>query len=257
MIHLRQICLVAHQLAPTVEALESVLGIERCFVDPAVAVFGLENTLMPVGTDFLEVVAPVKDGTAAGRYLQRRKGDGGYMVICQADSTTTQDDCRRRAAASGVRVAWERDHDGYRIMQLHPGDLRAAFLEIDSDAPHDLAGHWEPAGGEGWRPHVRTDRTCAFLAAELQDADPEGLAERWAHILGIPVEPEGDAFSIPLANARLRFVGLRDDRGPGLVGIDLAVRDAQAILAAARARGLEVQDAQVTICGTRFRLVRL
>ena len=58
-------------------------------------------------------------------------------------------------------------------------------------------------------------------------------------------------------DARLRFVSLRDDRGPGLVGIDLAVRDAQAILAAARARGLEVQDAQVTICGTRFRLVRL
>jgi hypothetical protein len=140
-IHLRQICLVAERLAPTIETLEAVLGIERCYVDPGVGVFGLENTLMPIGTDFLEVVAPVKDDTAAGRYLQRRKGDGGYMVICQADSAATQDACRSRAAERDVRVAWEREHDGYHIMQLHPGDLRAAFLEIDTDEPHDVTGN--------------------------------------------------------------------------------------------------------------------
>jgi len=124
MIHLRQICLVAGELAPVIDTLEAVLGIERCYVDPGVGVFGLENTLLPVGTNFLEVVAPVQDGTAAGRYLQRRRGDGGYMVICQADSAATQEGCRSRAAAQQVRVAWEREHDGYHIMQLHPGDLR-------------------------------------------------------------------------------------------------------------------------------------
>ena len=42
------------------------------------AEFGLENTLMPVGRNFLEVVAPIQEGTAAGRYLDRRGGNGGY-----------------------------------------------------------------------------------------------------------------------------------------------------------------------------------
>lgn len=255
MIHLRQICLVAGELAPVIDTLEAVLGIERCYVDPGVGVFGLENTLLPVGTNFLEVVAPVRGGTAAGRYLQRRGGDGGYMVICQADSAATQEGCRSRAAAQQVRVAWEREHDGYHIMQLHPGDLRAAFLEIDTDEPHDPTGHWEPAGGDGWRPHERTDRTVGYRAVELQDPDPVGLAGKWAAIVDAPVERDGDALCVGLANAQLRFVAPRDDRGPGLCGIDLAVADADAIRAAAAERGLEVGADEVVICGVRFRLL--
>ena len=83
-IQLRQICLVAKDLNPVIDDLTEVLGINRCFIDPGVRTFGLENTLMCVGRNFLEVVAPVEEGTAGGRYLNRRGGDGGYMVICQA-----------------------------------------------------------------------------------------------------------------------------------------------------------------------------
>ena len=68
-IQLRQICLVAEQLAPVVDDLTAILGINSCYVDPGVAKFGLENNLMPVGRNFLEVVAPTQDNTAAGRYL--------------------------------------------------------------------------------------------------------------------------------------------------------------------------------------------
>jgi hypothetical protein len=57
---LRQICLVAAELQPTIEDLTTVLGLQVCYVDPHVANFGLENSLMPVGTNFIEVVAPVK-----------------------------------------------------------------------------------------------------------------------------------------------------------------------------------------------------
>jgi hypothetical protein len=74
-IRLRQICLVAEKLAPVLEDFKAVLGLEVCFKDPEVAVFGLENALMPVGGNFIEVVAPVKETTAAGRYLKRRNGD--------------------------------------------------------------------------------------------------------------------------------------------------------------------------------------
>ena len=44
-----------------------------------------------IRTNFLEIVAPVKNNTAAGRYLDRRKGDGGYMVICQVATKKEQD----------------------------------------------------------------------------------------------------------------------------------------------------------------------
>src|SRR5690349_10054635 len=88
-IRLRQICLVANQLAPVIDDFREILGLEVCFVDKGVAVFGLENSLMPVGANFVEVVAPIRENTAAGRYLKRRNGDGGYMVICQCSSQET------------------------------------------------------------------------------------------------------------------------------------------------------------------------
>ena len=96
-IQLRQICLVARELEPVIEDLTEVFGINCCYVDPGVGQFGLKNTLMPVGKNFLEVVAPAQEGTAAGRYLARRGGDGGYMVITQADSRASQKAIRNNA----------------------------------------------------------------------------------------------------------------------------------------------------------------
>ena len=64
--------LVAHELAPVERQLCDVLGIEVCYRDPGVAHFGLENALMPIGNQLLEVVAPTREGTAGGRYLERR-----------------------------------------------------------------------------------------------------------------------------------------------------------------------------------------
>ena len=84
-LRLRQICLVARELKPVEEQLNKVLGINVCFRDPGVAFFGLENALFPIGNQLLEVVAPVEENTAGGRYLDRRGGDGGYMVITQCD----------------------------------------------------------------------------------------------------------------------------------------------------------------------------
>ncbi|MEC7676342.1 MAG: hypothetical protein VYB89_12490, partial [Pseudomonadota bacterium] len=85
---LRQICLVAENLAATEDVFRKVFGLEVCHRDLAVGKWGLANFLNRVGTSFLEVVSPVSNqnpgATAAGRYLKRRSGDGGYMVILQA-----------------------------------------------------------------------------------------------------------------------------------------------------------------------------
>ena len=84
-IRLRQIALVARDLDQITKDLHNVLGLEVGFRDPDVKVFGLQNALFPVGSQFIEVVSPIKEGTAGGRYLERRAGDGGYMVITQCD----------------------------------------------------------------------------------------------------------------------------------------------------------------------------
>jgi hypothetical protein len=57
---LRQVALVADELAPVLDDLAAVLGLEVAFRDPGVATFGLENAVLPIGTQFLEVVAPTR-----------------------------------------------------------------------------------------------------------------------------------------------------------------------------------------------------
>jgi hypothetical protein len=254
-IHLRQIALVAAKLAPAVDDLSAIFGIEPCYIDPAVGQWGLENTLLPVDRKFLEVVAPVKDGTAAGRYIERRQGDGGYMVICQTESRESQLGYRERAASAGVRVAYEGEHDGFNIMQLHPRDLEAAFFEIDFDVDSDFEGRWGPAGGKGWEEHIRTERVRDFAGVELQCSDPAAVAAKWANVGDLPLETVDGQPLVRLRNASLRFVTVGDGRGPGLGGVDLVVNDRDAILREARSRGCYVSDKQVDVCGTRFFLI--
>ena len=128
MLRLRQICLVASELRPVVDDLKAVLQLNECFHDPAVAEYGLENALLPIGRDFLEVVAPTQEGTAAGRYIERRCGDGGYIVILQCDDAD-----RRRAhyQALRVRIANAMDYGDFDGTQLHPKDTGGCMLEVD------------------------------------------------------------------------------------------------------------------------------
>lgn len=254
-IQLRQICLVAHHLEPVIQDLTDILGLERCYVDPGVGVFGLENTLLPIGRNFLEVVAPLQAGTAGGRYLDRRGGDGGYMVITQADTFANQQAVRTRALENKVRVAYEAERDGWNLCQLHPGDMIAAFLEVEWDKHEDLTGHWMPAGGEGWEDKVRQDVTIDIIGVELQGPDPVSLADLWARVLGLPLTSVDGNLSIALNNATLRFVEIADGRGAGLGGLDIAVKDRNHILRRARERRCYVSEDRVDICGTRFSLI--
>jgi len=169
------------------------------FRDPAVATFGLQNAVLPIGTQFIEVVSPTREGTAGGRQLQRLGGDGGYMVICHTD-----DHPRRRARVDelGVRVAFEFDDHGYRIMQLHPADTGGSFLEIDfqpgGDDPH---GPWGPAGAD-WQRAARTDIVDGIGGVTVQTPDPGRTAARWADITEAALV-DG---VLQLDNATVRFV---------------------------------------------------
>ena len=252
-LRIRQIALIARELAPVVEDIRGVFGLEVAYRDPQVKAFGLENAVFPVGNQFLEVVAPIREGTAGGRYLDRRNGDGGYMVICQCDDHAPR---KRRAAELGIRKALEHDEPDFRIMQLHPRDTGGCFLEIDEqlgDTAPD--GPWVPAG-KNWRDAVRTEVVQGIAAAEIQTPDPADLAARWGQIVELPVQTDTEGQpNLRFDNASVRFVKDTDSRGEGLGGVDLIVADRARLLDAAEKRGKRVADDLVNLCGVRFRLV--
>lgn len=247
---LRQICLVARDLEKTTADLMGVLGLSVGFRDPGVGRFGLANIVSPIDRDFLEIVAPVQDGTAAGRYLDRRNGDGGYMVILQADDARAD---RERVKAMGVRAVEVIERPTYHATHFHPADTGGVLLSIDSVPGGDWKNpdcDWNPAGPE-WRKHHRTDVSKGMIGAELQAEDPAAFAALWAKLLGKPLAADG---SIALSNATLRFVKATDGRGRGLGGIDVAMADKAKALAEAKRRGLPTDGDTVTVCGTRINL---
>src|SRR5262249_37436724 len=148
-LHLRQICLVAPQLEPVVADIAAILGLDICYRDPHVGKYGLENALLPVETILLEVVSPTCEGTAAGRFLAKTGGRGGYMAIFAGDDPDAR---AAHANALGVRTANVIDHPPYRGLQLHPRDCRAAFIELNhTEGSDDVRGPYPPAGPDWTR----------------------------------------------------------------------------------------------------------
>lgn len=250
-LRLRQLCLVAGDLAKVEDDLCAVFGVQVCHRDPDVAHFGLRNAMMAFGTSFVEVVSPLREGTAAGRYLERRRGDGGYMVILDTEALPRW---RAHVGAIGVRIAAPLAVGTYEGMQLHPRDTGGTLLEINSTLNgSDLHGPYWPAGPH-WQDAVSDARLRGITGAVLQADDPALLATRWGRILQRTVERASDDWHLRLDNATIRFVAARDDRGEGLAGIELSVRDGTAIRAAARARGLAEDADGVFVGGVHFAL---
>ena len=92
--------LAARELEPVVARLRSELRLGEPFADPGVGYFGLHNAVFALGDTFMEVVSPVRDGTAAGRLLDRRGADCGYMVMFQVDDLPAARAGQRRRASA-------------------------------------------------------------------------------------------------------------------------------------------------------------
>ena len=245
---LRQIALVGKDLAAAKADIVAVLGLGGDYADPGVGKYGLANAVWPVGKTFLEVVAPTAEGTTAGRLLNKRGGDGGYMVILQTRDIA---EARARVAALGVRVVDQADREGVAMTHLHPRDVGAAILSIDAMEPWE---RWE-WGGPDWRAQVRTETSLGIVGAELQADDPEAMAARWAEVLGAEAKFAGGVWRVGLEGAELRFAPVSDGRGEGLGAFDVAVRDPVAVRAVAAARGLVDAGGGVSLCGTRVNLI--
>lgn len=250
---IRQVAFVARERDPVVRELCHILGTEVAFVDPGVEVFGLCNAVMPIGETFLEVVSPAREGTSAGRHLDRHGGDSGYMVIVQSRDL---DGDRARMDGLGVRVVWEHAEAHTRTIHLHPRDVGGAILSLDESTPWDS---WDWAGPT-WRNVAREidakDSATAIAGAWLRAKDPDAMAARWGEILELPVTKglEG-APCLALEESGIRFVRATNDEPEGIAGIDILAPHRRAVLARAQASGAEVRDNAFFLCGTEIRLV--
>jgi hypothetical protein len=250
-LRLRQICLVAHDLERNIAEIAAVLGLAVCHRDTGVQKYGLANALFAIGDGYLEIVAPTRPGTAAGRYLERRGGDGGYMAIFDCDDLERRG---RHLDRLGIRIAHSVGYQTYQGLQLHPRDTGGCMIELNHTLGGDaLDGPYYPAGPAGIRA-PRSTLTTALRGAEIQGADAAALAARWGAALDRPVRPDAGVPVITLDLGYLAFTMADDGRGDGLGGVIVAVSDAAAICATAARRGHAVTGHTIVLCGTRFHL---
>ncbi|MCE3551288.1 VOC family protein [Pseudonocardia sp. RS11V-5] len=201
------------------------LGLSRCAFEAELEGFGVSSAIYPLGPDrFLEVCAPVREGTSAARRLERA-GEGMYMVIVQVGDLDGQ---RERLAAHGIRVVAEFDRPQTRgrwaSLHLHPADTGAALLSLDvSDPPEDFTVVEGP-----WREHVRTG-----VVTDLRGIEVVGPAERWAAATGAPL----DGAILRLDDATVTF---RDGPAEAVTTVLLEARE----------------DREVDLGGVRFVLRR-
>jgi hypothetical protein len=247
---LRQCVFVCKDLESSREELCDILGIEVAYRDPGVAKWGLVNVVCPTGHDFLEIVTPFQQGTSAGRYIDRRKGDGGYMVIIQVPDAKAE---RKRVTELGIRAVAQKDLPEYNYTHFHPSDTAGVLLSLDTTfAPKGVdPALWWPPAEKDWLRHSKSNVTSGLAGVEIQHDDPAKAAGLWERVLGRPAKDN----RIQLDGSEIRFVPASDGRGPGVSAYDIKAADKARVLAAAEKRGKKLGASQVEVCGCRINLV--
>lgn len=200
---LRQAVIAAHDLDAVAGQLRDQLGLGEPFADPGVEHFGLRNAVFALGDSFLEVVSPIRPDTAAGRLLERRGGDCGYMTMFQVDDLAA---ARERARSMGVREVFEVSLDDVEEVHLHPADMRGAIVSLTTPRPPS-AWRW---GGPGWQ---QRSAPLRIIGATIMVAEPVPVGARWATALGAPLDRVGIEVSADEENRGL--VEVRVSRSVG------------------------------------------
>lgn len=252
-LRLRQVCLVAEHLLPIEALLRDVLGLVPCHREPGLARFGLENVVLPLGKAFIEVVAPIAEGTAAGRFLQQKGGGGGYMLIFDCDDPLRY---QARAKSLGIRVAHTTERGAYLGIQLHPRDTEGTFLEFNRTiGGESLDGPYHPAGPD-WQRYVSTEVCRDLRAAVIESAYPERIAQRWSAIFDLPlkaVSPEGPLV-MPVDTACIRFAPNSGDQS-FLSELEIEVNDPEATIQRASRNGCQPCPGGFRLGGVDFKVV--
>ena len=245
MLRIRQIVFVVRDLATRSAQLAELLALDPPFRDPGVAEFGIDNAVYAFGDQFIELISPVRAGTAAGRHLDRR-GEGGYMLILQTDDF---DGDRARIRALGVRTVWEKELADIRAMHLHPKDIGGAIVSIDQPFP---AASWR-WGGPDWRVQPGSRGRQRIVGVTMEAHDVQASATRWAQVLGLAPPESSERPRLALQGGHVDFEA-SGRHGEGIGGFTLAVADRAAVQRASAVAGASRTGEAIDCFGARIEL---
>ena len=198
---LRQLVIATSEMDLLADSICDLFELNRTFSDPELIVFGLQNVLIPLGDTFLELVTPIKENTSAERFLKKRGGDGGYMVI--VDSVDLEKE-RKRLENVRMDIVWyeNRKFDGIhgQSLHLHPKQVGGAILSIDNMKP---ASSWLWAGTE-WEKDINKSLVSHVSGVNICSPDPNNLLSNWEKALGR--KRSLDKTSIDLSGSSINFV---------------------------------------------------
>ncbi|KAK5175007.1 uncharacterized protein LTR77_000143 [Saxophila tyrrhenica] len=273
-VRLRQIALVARDLAKARRLLTYVLGTEVIYEDPEVAQWGLANILVPVGGEIIEVVSPTRDGTTAGRLLEKKGVDeAGYMIIMQNEDAKKRREFIEEKEMAKVIFSHEvkgksGEEEGWCV-QYHPKGIRGGVIpELDSHAPtksnpeplRTRFSPWHPCGPdvERYTAKMKEYRHLSLIGAVCRLAPGDWGAElastQWEQTFGIPRSRDLCQFT----NARVGFVHGEEGELEGMVSVSVGVvgeRRRKAIFDRAREMGALKEERErryVDMVGVRW-----
>jgi len=194
-------------------------------------------------------VTPVKDNTAAERFLKKRDGDGGYMVI--VDSLDLDKE-RKRLKTVELDIVWHenRKTDGIhgQALHLHPKQVGGAILSIDNMKP---ASSWLWAGTD-WEKDINKSMVSHLSGVNICTPNPNNLLSNWERALGR--KRSGDGTSIDLSGSSINFVMNTQSQSEHLAGFQIHTSNRLDLENRAASRGFLINN-NINLGGVDFLLV--
>jgi len=227
-IRVRQIALVVKDLDSGIKKVGETLGLTPTFRDPEIVHLGLKNCVFVVGNQFLELVCPLSEDNTAYKQLQRRQGDGGYMMMLQTRDLERDKD---RLIKTGFKTVFDVERDEVREIHLHPKDTTKCIVSFTQTFPKDDEWVW---GGPDWKESSKASTRVfkSIVGVIIQCDNLSEATKQYGNLLMMTPNHTTDrevVFEYPYEN-RLKFQRIcliiaTDGRGPGLNGLELEATD--------------------------------
>ncbi|HCG68880.1 MAG TPA: hypothetical protein DE147_00400 [Gammaproteobacteria bacterium] len=219
-IRIRQVALCADDIWPVETAVAQQLQVTPVHRDKPGAPIWMFNSVIAVGSTFLEILQPERDTAPTQKFLDKQGGPGGYMLLLQVDDI---DAAKSRAEAADVRVVMDMPKRSYHgvtgaAVHLHPGDTGGVLTSLDWMEDWD-SWAW---GGQAWPWHQRTDVVSGIVGVEVTCTDPAKVAERFAQFIGREIDAQG---RLQLDESYVHFVQGESGQRDRLTAIDMSATD--------------------------------
>ena len=243
---LRQLVFVSRERDRLAREICTLLDLKESYHDAGLINFGLENVLIPLGDTFFEIVMPVQENTTAERFLVKRNGDGGYMVIVDVDDFESE---QKRVESSGIEIVWHGNRSeeeiNARTIHLHPKQVGGAILSIDHMNPKN-AWLW---AGTNWEKDINKNLVDVLSGVVMQSDDPEQLCMQWEKALGM--KKAADELKIQLVESTINFVESIDGRGEGINAFKIKALKKDQIIKNAKSMKI-FKDEEISLGGVKI-----